>query len=159
MPICFFTYQRSYPLRICLSETANYPFYPQVIVSGISFREKDQIFSCINSFSFMVTRLPSQNFVTYLLTYLLTLSMVQDIILKADCHSACQKYLALLWNPKVHHRIHKSLPLDRGFQSRPLESWVYVCIFLCCVLSCIGRGLTMGRSPVQGDLQKCLKHS
>jgi hypothetical protein len=29
--------------------------------------------------------------------------------------------------------------------------------FLCVVLFCVGRGLTMGRSPVQGVLQTCLK--
>jgi hypothetical protein len=38
--------------------------------------------------------------------------MVQDIIWKADCHPACQKYSALLWNSKVHHHVHKSLPLN-----------------------------------------------
>jgi hypothetical protein len=47
----------------------------------------------------------------YLLTYLLY-SMVQDIIWKADCHSACQKYPVFLWNPTVHYRVHTSAPLD-----------------------------------------------
>jgi hypothetical protein len=35
-----------------------------------------------------------------LLTYLLTYSMVQDNIWKADSHSACKKILSL-WNPEV----------------------------------------------------------
>jgi hypothetical protein len=47
-----------------------------------------------------------------LLTYLLTYSMVQDIIWKADSHSACQKILFSLWNPKFHYRVHNSPPLD-----------------------------------------------
>jgi hypothetical protein len=38
--------------------------------------------------------------------------MVQDIIWKADCHSASQKNPAFLWNPKVHHRVHTSPLLE-----------------------------------------------
>jgi len=38
--------------------------------------------------------------------------MVQDIILKADCHSACQKYPTFLCKPMVHYRVYRSPPLD-----------------------------------------------
>jgi hypothetical protein len=38
--------------------------------------------------------------------------MVQDIIWKADSHSACQKSPSFLSNPKIHYRVHKSQPPD-----------------------------------------------
>jgi hypothetical protein len=49
------------------------------------------------------------DWLTYLLTYLLRYSMVQNIIWKADCHSAYEKIYCLLslWTLKVHHRVHK----------------------------------------------------
>jgi hypothetical protein len=34
----------------------------------------------------------------------------------------------------------------------PLEVWMCVLAFLCCVVLCAGRGLASGRSPVQGVL-------
>jgi hypothetical protein len=43
----------------------------------------------------------------------------------------------------------------RGFESRSRHG--YMCAFFCVVLSCVDRGLAVGRSPVQGVLPKCLK--
>jgi hypothetical protein len=43
---------------------------------------------------------------------------------------------------------------DHEFESRS-RHW-YTSAFFCVVLSCVGRGLAMHRSPIQGDLEKCL---
>jgi hypothetical protein len=43
---------------------------------------------------------------------LLTYPMVQNIAWKAISHSGCKKILLSFWNPKVHHRVHNSPPLD-----------------------------------------------
>jgi len=47
---------------------------------------------------------------TYLLTYLLTYSTAQSPSWKANRFSASQEIICILWNPKVHYRIHKCLP-------------------------------------------------
>ena len=46
----------------------------------------------------------------YLLTYLLTYSMVQSPSWEANWFAASQEIPRILWNPKVHYRIHKLPP-------------------------------------------------
>jgi len=50
------------------------------------------------------------NYITYLLTYLLTYSMEQSPFWEANRSAACQEIPCILWNPKVHYRIHKRPP-------------------------------------------------
>ena len=46
----------------------------------------------------------------YLLTYLLTYSMEHSPSWEANWFSASQEIPRILWNPKIHYRIHKCLP-------------------------------------------------
>jgi len=48
---------------------------------------------------------------TYLLTHSLTHSMEQSPSWEANRFSASQEIPRILWNPKVHYRIHKCTPL------------------------------------------------
>ena len=45
-----------------------------------------------------------------LITYLLTYCMKHNASWEADCFSARQEFPRILWNPKVHYRIHKCPP-------------------------------------------------
>jgi len=47
---------------------------------------------------------------THLITYLLTYSMEQSPSWEVNRFSASQEIPRILWNPKVHHRIHKCPP-------------------------------------------------
>ena len=65
-----------------------------------SFWKHDDRLCCLNQ-----GRVP-----VYLLTYLLSHSMEQIPSLEAKQFSANQDILRILWNPKVHYRIHKCPP-------------------------------------------------
>jgi len=47
---------------------------------------------------------------TYIHTYLLTYSMQHSLSWEANRFSVCQEIPRILWNPKVHYRIHKCPP-------------------------------------------------
>ena len=63
---------------------------------------------------------------TYLLTYLLTHSMEQSPFWEANRFSASQEIPRILWNPKVHYRIHRCPPPVSILRQLDLTSWRYI---------------------------------
>jgi hypothetical protein len=72
---------------------------------------------------------------TDLLTYLLTYSMEQSPSWKANRFAASQEITRLLWNPKVHHRIHKCSPPIILSQLNPINTPHYTCLRSILILS------------------------
>ena len=68
----------------------------------------------------------THNLITYLLTYSLTHSLThskeQNSSWEANRFSASQEIPRILWKPKVHYRIYKSLSWARSIQSMPPHS-------------------------------------
>jgi len=58
----------------------------------------------------LICRTAQLDWLTYLLTYLLTHSMEQSPSWEANWFVASQEIPRTLWNPKVHHQIHKCPP-------------------------------------------------
>jgi len=91
-----------------------------------------------------------QAVLTYLLTYLLTHSlMMQSPSWEANQFSASQEISHILWNPKVHYRIHKCLPpvpilsqLDPIHIPHP-TSWRSILILSSHLSLCIPSGLLL----------------
>ena len=88
---------------------------------------------------------------TYLLSYLLTYFMGQSPSWEANRFSASHEIPCILWNPKVHYRIHKYLPpvpvLSRINPVHALNSISWRSILI--LSSHLRLGLPSGRFPLR----------
>ena len=66
--------------------------------------------SCITIYQHVLVVSVTIISVSYKITYLLTYSMEQSSSWEANQFSASQEIPRILWNPKVHYCIHRSLP-------------------------------------------------
>ena len=92
---------------------------------------------------------------SYLLTYLLTYSMVQSPSWEANRFSSSQEIPLILWNPKVHYRIHKCpLPVPILSQIDPVHtpnptSWISTLILSSHLPLVLPSGLLLSRLPTK----------
>jgi len=86
---------------------------------------------------------------TYWLTYLLTYSMEQSPSWEANWVSASQEIRLILWNPKVHYRIHKShhLSLSGGSSIQSVYPHPTSCRSIIILSSHRTQGLPSGLFP------------
>jgi hypothetical protein len=56
------------------------------------------------------------------------------------------------WPHGVKHELSSSARMLGSWGRIPLEEWISMCVCCVFVLSCVGRGLATGWSPVQGAL-------
>jgi len=56
------------------------------------------------------------------------------------------------WPRGLRHVLSSASTTLGSWARIPLEAWMCVCVFLPCVVLCVGRGFASGRSPIQGVL-------
>ena len=106
LPVCYFSaHDRSLGVLIKSSCLFSKYYKPRIKTASTCSRKK--LLSMSANVSFLISQ---TCMLTYLLIFLLTYSMEQSPSWEANRFSACQEIPCILWNPKVHYRIHKCPP-------------------------------------------------